>query len=561
MTEARRHALILLVTCLFMFWWRLGTLPLIDPDEPFYAQTTREMVKANDWVTPQIFGKPQFEKPIMFYWQTMAAQIAFGDNAFAARVPSALAATLLVFLTWRVGRRMFNPRAGFYAALVLATGMEYAFMSRLMLTDISLALFITASVYFFWLATEEEEKRDRWILLHLAASGCAALTKGPIGLLIPTIGSFIYLRLTHKPSPWRGRGFWLGVLAWLAIVVPWYGTMFAKFGMEYWHRFFVHENWERLVDAEHDHSNHFWYYPMILFAGSLPWIPLLVASAVHTWRDLKKERAVLFLVWWIIPNIIFFTIAQSKLPTYVFFLFVALALLMGRTLDAWLSGRFTDPARSGERLLARIFAAVQTIVCLAGAVVIGALVPADSNAFIQDLKPVIYSMTALMAVPMALIFLGRIRSWATATALGSAGIFALALTLHPEGIAMYASTRDIAAQVPKFRKDGEPIISAPFLARAVTYYTGEIPAGVAFLRDGNKRKRGITQPYFTPHPLNFLLDDKGVAEFVAKYPSALFVTQIRDRERMDGEKSVLKGRCEELVTIGDRCLFRISTKP
>ena len=209
--------------------------------------------------------------------------------------------------------------------------------------------FISASVFSFWLATEEEAKRDKWMFIHLVASGCAALTKGPIGLLIPTIGSFAYLRLTGQRSPWRGRGFWLGVLAWLLITVPWYATMFSNFGMEYWQRFFVHENWERLVDAEHDHSNHVWYYPMILFAGSMPWIPLLVAAFVQSCRDIKTDRRVLFIVCWIVPNIIFFTIAQSKLPTYVFFLFVAIALLMGRTLDAWLNGRFADPARSGER--------------------------------------------------------------------------------------------------------------------------------------------------------------------------------------------------------------------
>ena len=93
-SSIRDLALILLV-CLFVFWWRLGSLGLIDPDEPFYAQTAREMVATGDWITPQIFGQPQFEKPILFYWLTALSFETFGENEFAARVSSALPATLI----------------------------------------------------------------------------------------------------------------------------------------------------------------------------------------------------------------------------------------------------------------------------------------------------------------------------------------------------------------------------------------------------------------------------------------------------------------------------------
>jgi 4-amino-4-deoxy-L-arabinose transferase-like glycosyltransferase len=99
LNSPRVQAFVLAVLVFFLFWWRLGTLGLIDPDEPFYAMTTREMVQSGDWVTPRLFGEPQFEKPILFYWQTCLSQTFFGDNEFAARLPGTLAATFLVFLT------------------------------------------------------------------------------------------------------------------------------------------------------------------------------------------------------------------------------------------------------------------------------------------------------------------------------------------------------------------------------------------------------------------------------------------------------------------------------
>ncbi len=552
--STRSQFLTLLAICTVMFWWRLGHLPLIDPDEPFYAQTTTEMVKGNEWATPMIFGERQFEKPIFFYWQAMIAQKIFGQTELAARVPSALAGTLLVFLTWIFGRRMFSPRAGFCAAVVLATGVEYAFMSRLMLTDIFLALCISASVFCFWLATEEEDKRDRWMILHFVASALAMLTKGPVGFLVPTLGSICYLWLTGKRSPWRGKGLWLGIVAWLLIAGPWYATMFSKYGMEYWHRFFVHENWERLTSAEHKHSNHWWYYLMILVAGNLPWIPLLIAAVVRTVKDLKTDRRMLFLVCWFVPNLIFFTICNSKLPTYTFFLFVTLALVMGHTLDQWIGKGFRG---KGERILVSALAILQTVLVLGAASAITLMLPKDSNAFIKDLSPVIYVLAAIISIPMVLMLLRRTVAWAGTTVLVTAFIIMYMQYGVDAKVMEYTSTRGIAAEAMKVRQPGEPIISSSFIARAVTYYTGSMPDGVIFFPS----RPDQLQPYFTPHPpLHMLRADVGTGEFADKYPSVLCIALMRDWDHFNSSGSVIKDRCEKITVIGDRLVFRIKGK-
>ncbi len=548
----RSQFLTLLAICTVMFWWRLGHLPLIDPDEPFYAETTREMVQQNEWLTPIIFGERQFEKPIFFYWQSMIAMKIFGDNPFACRAPSAAAATLLVFLTWWFGRRMFSPRAGFCAAVVLATGVEYAFMARLMLTDICLALCISASVFFFWLATEEEDKRDRWMILHFIASAFAMLTKGPVGLLASTLGSVCYLWFSGKRSPWRGKGLWLGILAWLLIAGPWYAVMFQKYGMEYWHRFFVHENWERLTGSEHPHSNHWWWYIAIHVVGSLPWIPLLIAGVVRTVKGLKTDRRLLFLACWFVPNIIFFTICNSKLPTYTFFLFVTLALVMGHTLDQWIGSGFRG---KGERILAATLAVVQTILVLGAAAIVSLILPPkESNVFIKDLVPVIYVVAAFISIPMVLMLMRRTVAWAGATVLVTAAIVMMMQYGVDDKIPTYTSTRDIAAAAEKARQPGEPIITSSFIARAVTYYTGSMPAGVIFFSVDPLK----LQPYFTPHPpLHMLRNAIGAKEFAKDYPSVLCIFLKRDVDTCEAAGSPLQGQLETLVTLGDRVLVRI----
>src|SRR6266516_2707903 len=151
---ARWHVGLLLLVCGLVFWWRLGRLGLIDPDEPFYAQTTSEMLEHRDWLTPRIFGHPQFEKPILFYWLSLASFSVLGRGESAARVPGALFATLLVMLVYGFGARAFGRRSGFLAALVLATTVAFVATARLMLTDVVFAFFVCAACFALWRAFE-----------------------------------------------------------------------------------------------------------------------------------------------------------------------------------------------------------------------------------------------------------------------------------------------------------------------------------------------------------------------------------------------------------------------
>src|SRR6266542_5937504 len=79
-----------------VMFWRLGYLPLLDPDEAHYAQITREMSTAHEWLVPLLDGKPHIDKPVLFHWLQGTAFWLLGRTEFAARMPSALAALLLM---------------------------------------------------------------------------------------------------------------------------------------------------------------------------------------------------------------------------------------------------------------------------------------------------------------------------------------------------------------------------------------------------------------------------------------------------------------------------------
>src|ERR1700733_16105659 len=82
----------ILIFAVYLF--ALGTIPLIGPDEPRYAEVAREMYASRDWITPTLGGYHWFEKPALLYWMQATAYSVFGVSEFSARLGPALCGLL-----------------------------------------------------------------------------------------------------------------------------------------------------------------------------------------------------------------------------------------------------------------------------------------------------------------------------------------------------------------------------------------------------------------------------------------------------------------------------------
>ena len=123
----------------------LGSTSLSEPDEPRFAEATRQMFLRGDFLTPYFNGVPRFEKPILFYWMQAPAFAILGPTETAARLPAALC-TLGVLLLTFLGERLFTLRAGYVGALILATTFRFAVWSRQGLTDVPVLFFMVAAL-------------------------------------------------------------------------------------------------------------------------------------------------------------------------------------------------------------------------------------------------------------------------------------------------------------------------------------------------------------------------------------------------------------------------------
>ena len=82
--------LLLLVLSGYLYFFQLNKIALTDPDETFYGQTAKEMFQKGEWLTPTLYGKPQFEKPILFYWLIEISYKIFGINLLTSTVSISL---------------------------------------------------------------------------------------------------------------------------------------------------------------------------------------------------------------------------------------------------------------------------------------------------------------------------------------------------------------------------------------------------------------------------------------------------------------------------------------
>jgi 4-amino-4-deoxy-L-arabinose transferase-like glycosyltransferase len=199
---------------------------LMDDVDAVQAQIARNMLQSGDWVIAHLDGVPYLEKSPLIYWLMAASFRILGAHDWVARIPVALAAVLLAWVTWRYGRWAFGVRAGFYAGLSLATCVGLFLFTRIQIPDVMLTLSVCTALWSFQRALEPEEPQPRLWALALAASlGVGLLLKGLIAVVAPMGGAIVYLSVTRQlwsPGVWKRLHVFTGALVILAIAAPWH---------------------------------------------------------------------------------------------------------------------------------------------------------------------------------------------------------------------------------------------------------------------------------------------------------------------------------------------------
>ncbi|HTU02901.1 MAG TPA: glycosyltransferase family 39 protein [Candidatus Sulfotelmatobacter sp.] len=350
MTRARLVALALILLSAALFFFRLGAPGLFDADEPAYAQAAREMLRSGDWITPHFNGQPRFDKPILFYWLITLSYSILGVSEFAVRLWSALAATgVTLVLAWSA-RRSFGPPADLWAGLAFSTSLLTAVLARAAVTDMLLTLFVTAAILAGLEALQAPDGGRAWARLAWVASALAVLVKGPIGLLIPGAAIIPALWLLRElRSGLRRLVPWEGPVLFAAVAFPWYALVLAANGWAFVQGFAIKHHLTRYVGTVSSHAGPLWFYFPVLLIGFFPWSAFVPLGVWRAWRAIRAKRSptptsrlLAICLSWVATVFLFFSLAGTKLPSYLFPAFPALALLGREALrPLWLAAMMT----------------------------------------------------------------------------------------------------------------------------------------------------------------------------------------------------------------------------
>lgn len=217
------------------------------------------------------------------------------------------------------------------------------------------------------------------------------------------------------------------------------------------------------------HSGSLLYYPVAILIGFFPWsvfaVPVLLET-VRRWRADQAATGHLFSVCWIAVYVGCFSLASTKLPSYVTPVYPAIALLTGCFVDAWASGRLDMP-RYWPRLALGVYALVGLALVLALPPLARRLFPGEEWLAVLGAVPLLAGVVA-----MALTFARRSQTAATLFA-GSAVAFTLLLMsvaaqrvdAHQRNLTMLRAVKHCLGDVP--------LASYGCLEPSWVFYTGQ----------------------------------------------------------------------------------------
>jgi hypothetical protein len=312
-------------------FFRLGTLPLLQPDEGRNAEVAREMKNSGAWLSPSYDGIAYLDKPAFYFKAVALSLAAFGDNETAARLPSAVFGLATLALAYFFCRRVHGSRCAILAVIIIATMPLFVVFSRTIIFDIALAFFVSAAIFAGYCAEECEGKsRRNWYLLGALAAGFATLVKGPVGFLIPGFVLFVFYHVEGKHGVWKRFFAPLNLLVFFGVTLPWFIGLslqhpdFPYYGL-------VEESFHRFTTTTFHRTQPFYFYALIILGLFLPWSFILPEAVVAAWKNKKMMSSAdrLCLVWSVVV-VVFFSLSKSKLPGYILTVTVACGILLAR---------------------------------------------------------------------------------------------------------------------------------------------------------------------------------------------------------------------------------------
>lgn len=446
-----------------------GVRDLWDADEGRYGTVALDMVRSGDLRTPREHGMRFMDKPPLVYWMAAAAYTVLGPTPLAARLPCIVCGAALAGLAFLfAGRFTASRRAGWCAALVVATSGGGMGFSRTVTMDMGLSASIAGALYA--LLAGLGDPRRRWRVALGACVGAGLLFKGPLVVVATGLVAAAWAALGVS---WRAT--LRTALAPTAIVTallvagPWYALM-EQANPGYLEHFVAYEHFRRFREPGHRDFAPVWLYAAVLPLFLVPHTLLLKGARLAATLPVPSRRAVSAqrAAWaWVVVLLLFFSAGRNRLFTYALPIFLPLAVLCGSRLAALAD----DPAFRRRVLLAPAI----------GAALAAATGVALALGVVERVPPAAGWIGAAGVLPLALLPLLRLRTATTRIA-----AYALCAAVLWWGVDLAAarfdarrSPRALAEFLAAEARAGERIVFVDLLPQGLRFRRPDLWVSVA----------------------------------------------------------------------------------
>jgi 4-amino-4-deoxy-L-arabinose transferase-like glycosyltransferase len=326
---------LLLVAALAVFAPGQTALPPSDRDEARFVQATKQMLETGNYLDIRFQDDSRYNKPVGIYWLQAAAASAFGGAEApisAYRIPSWIGAALAVALTAWALLPLTGAPVAVVAALMMGSAVLLHVEARIAKTDAMLlasVLLAQGALARIWLA---ERSGTATALLFWVAIALGVLLKGPI-IALPVVGTLAWVMIAERRLPAQARlrpGLGLGVL--VLLVMPWLAAITWVSGGAFWQEAVGVDMMSKVASGMERHGAPPGTHIAVFFATFWPFAVLAPWAAVWLWPR-RRERAIGFLLGWLVPTWLVFELVATKLPHYVLIAYPAIAALIALSLD------------------------------------------------------------------------------------------------------------------------------------------------------------------------------------------------------------------------------------
>lgn len=448
------------LSLLALFAAAVAFRPLLPIDETRYTSAAWEMYLRGDWLAPLTVNfQPYHHKPPFLFWLINASWAIFGVSRWAATIPVVLMAGASIYLTRNLARKLFPESASQTQIIpLLMTGsIPFLIYSTLVMFDLTLTVFVLLTL--IALVSFARTGKIHLIVLMALAMGLGVLTKGPVAWLHVVFPMLLGPLWTGQKQPllkWYGGCLAalllsvLPVLAWLIPVLQASSNDFA-----FW---LIWEQTAGRVTGNFSdaHIRPFYFYLPMIPILFMPWMlfPSFWKSAKAMRRHITDDSGLRFILCWIIPVFLSFSLISGKQPHYM------VPILPGIIIITTLMIK-TD----ARRIALTSFLLIALIFC-------GQAVASMSVFKNYDLQPVVDYIRAHPGHDWAyarkyhgeVTFLARMEKTVDIEQLNTLPAWFAA---HPDGLAM------ISYSNPRQVKDFKMVFDMPYRGKKMGVFSGE----------------------------------------------------------------------------------------